>query len=89
MKTIHIKRSEALQRIERRITWWEYQQSDPVLGDSMDTFMELSNRDNAFVWNEMLTPGVPQHTAVAKLATGKIKTLNRDAANLRKKLGWN
>lgn len=89
MKTKQQKQSEALQRIERRIQWWEHQQTDPVLGDSMDTFMELSNKDNAFVWNEMLTPGVPQYAAVAKLATGKLKSLNRDAANLRKKLGWN
>jgi hypothetical protein len=91
MKTKQLKQSEALERIERRIIFWQKVEAC----NNEEQILEYSAQDYNdwkclfFVKKQVFTLGKSVLAAHHLLATGKLKTLNRDAANLRKKLGWN
>lgn len=91
MKTKQLKQSEALQRIEVRIKFWETVEKIPdeptILGVSAVGYNDWKNI--RFIHNKVYKQNHSVLAAHQSLATGKIKTLNRDAANLRRKLGWN
>lgn len=84
MKTKHLKRSEALQRIEQRINRWGLIPYE-VANVDIQAYGDFSNADVEFIRAETLD----EHVRLTKLlADRKIKSLNRDAANLRRKLGY-